>query len=133
LPITTTALVILGMLKILGSSINAFTDYDCTNRNKIVESYSPLEVKACAASASDGNKKIKTTGIERLSILNHICFQFLRNTESYMFSVSQYSSTGHLLAQPGMSASEIPKNRNHGNVTRLECIERWPWLAKPFK
>jgi hypothetical protein len=64
-PITTTALVILGMLNILGSSRNAFTDYDWTNRNKIVESYSPLEVKACAA--SDGNKKIKTTGIERWS------------------------------------------------------------------
>ncbi len=35
------------------------TAYNCTNRSKVVESYSLLEPEACAA--SDGNGEIETT------------------------------------------------------------------------
>ncbi len=35
-PFTTIALVMLGMMNILGISVNAFTAHDCTNRSNII-------------------------------------------------------------------------------------------------
>ncbi len=63
-PITTATLVVLGMIGILGSPLDAFKAYHCMNQSNIVESYLLLEPDACAA--SDGNGEIKTTMYGRL-------------------------------------------------------------------
>ncbi len=44
---------------VAGSPASAFTAYDCSDQNNIVESYSLLEPDACANSGKDG--EVETT------------------------------------------------------------------------
>ncbi len=52
-------LILMSLIGILGSPDYAFTAYDCTNKSNIVESYSPLDLDACAA--TDKNREVETT------------------------------------------------------------------------
>jgi hypothetical protein len=39
---------------LLGGPVKAFTAYDCSNRSNIIESYSLLELDACANTGKEG-------------------------------------------------------------------------------
>jgi hypothetical protein len=51
--------LVLMLLCLSGQAVEAFTAYDCSNRNNIVESYSLLEPDACANMGKEG--EVETT------------------------------------------------------------------------
>jgi hypothetical protein len=61
-PITTATLVVLGMIGILGSPLDAFKAYHCMNQSNIVELYLLLEPDACAASDGSGESRLPCMG-----------------------------------------------------------------------
>jgi hypothetical protein len=58
-PTTTAALIMLGLMSLMGSPVGAFTAYNCMNKSNVVESYSLLE--ADMGAGSNRNREIKTT------------------------------------------------------------------------
>jgi hypothetical protein len=56
------ALVMMGLVGLIGCPVNAFTTHKCTNRSNFVESHSLLEPDACVATDCNGEVKMTVYG-----------------------------------------------------------------------
>jgi hypothetical protein len=115
--------LVLMFLCILGQAVEGFTAYDCSNRSNIVESYSLLELDACANMGKEGEVETTVYGEivqikqdRMISVFRSIVIETIISQYCSVFSAGGVANVRPVPGAQGIGSLGVPPGKEERKV-----------------